>query len=241
VETIRRPPRIAELERRLAEANEARQAPNLGPPPPHHGFAQEPQAFSAPPPYPGMAQGPQAFSAPSPYPGDWRGRSSFGRRRRRSFLWLLLLPFLLLWPVVKHPVLNFVQRSVDRESTTSVPAVPRACDLLTPDIVKPVLGADATVTQDTRAFCGYTSSSGYGRVEVGSWSRIKPLGFDQRPVSGLGDEALFSASELYVRKGSVGLRIDLAAGLFSGGPAADPETRQDEAEKAIAEQLLPKL
>jgi hypothetical protein len=158
----------------------------------------------------------------------------------------LVVPLLLLWPIVKEPVLQFVQRTVDRESTahqstTGQPAGPKACDLLTPDIVKPVLGADATVTQNRQGFCAYQSPRGFGSAQIASWSMIKPSGSAQRPVSGLGDEAVFSASDLYVRKGSVGLEIDLSAGLFSGGTLDDSEARQGDAEKAIAQQLLPKL
>jgi hypothetical protein len=81
---------------------------------------------------------------------------------------------------------------------------------------------------------------GYANVGIGDWSSMKPSGSSQRPVPGLGDEAVFSDDDLYVRRGSVGVQIMLSNGLFSGG-AGDSDAKRDDAEKAVAQQVLPKF
>jgi hypothetical protein len=148
----------------------------------------------------------------------------------------------ILYASNRRGFLDWVQRTVDRETAASAPTAgptaPRACDLLTPDTVKPVLGADAALAQDMPRLCAYRSSTGFASAAVGNWPTINPAGSGQQPVPGLGDEAFFYASDLYVRKGLLGLRISLSRGLF-GGP--DGDTKQNEAEQAIAQQLLPKL
>jgi hypothetical protein len=66
--------RIAELERRLADAKveEARQASNFGPLPPQSGVAQGSQ------PYPGVAQAyPGVAQQPQVYPGVGQGPQQF--------------------------------------------------------------------------------------------------------------------------------------------------------------------
>jgi hypothetical protein len=141
-----------------------------------------------------------------------------------------------------HSFRDWVQQTVDRVTATSAPstglAAPNACELLTPDIIKPVLGGDATNTQNIPALCSYTSSTGYASAGVGSWSTIKPPLSGRQPVPGLGDEACSFASDLYVRKGLLGLRITLSKGLFRG---PDADTKQIQGEQAVAQQLLPKL
>lgn len=260
--------RISELERQLAEAKEnAGQASSFPPPPTPSGWPQtsppQPGAAGQPPAYPPAGPPPLSFppppsvgpvgddlrswpGTPSPSAG-WQGRPAFGgraRRRGRHFGWLLVVPLLLLFSVFKHPVIQFVERTVDHhraahQSSTSQPVEPKACDVLTPDIVKPVLGDDATVKSNTQGFCAYQSSRGYGSAHIGNWSTMKPSGSDQ-VVSGLGDEAVLSADDLYVRKGSVGVEITLSEGLFAGTTGID-DAKLHDAEKAIAQQLLPKL
>ncbi|MDT5255811.1 MAG: hypothetical protein QOD10_891, partial [Mycobacterium sp.] len=170
-----------------------------------------------------------------------RRGSAFGRTVR-GILFVLLAVLAILYASNRRGFLDWVQRTVDRETAASAPTAgptaPRACDLLTPDTVKPVLGADAALAQDMPRLCAYRSSTGFASAAVGSWPTINPAGSGQQPVPGLGDEAFFYASDLYVRKGLLGLRISLSRGLF-GGP--DGDTKQNEAEQAIAQQLLPKL
>jgi hypothetical protein len=185
----------------------------------------------------------------------WPGASSAYRRRGsssgRTVRNIFFVVPVLLWILYAsgsniRSFTGWVRQTVDRVTATSAPSAgpnagstaPNACDLLTPDIVKPVLGADATNTQNTPPLCSYTSSTGFASAGVGSWSWIKSQGSGQQPVPGLGDEAFFSASNLYVRKGLLGLRITLSRGLF-GGP--DGDAKQGDAEQAIAQQLLPKL
>lgn len=261
--------RIAELERRLSEAREARAASHFGPPPPDPGSAQGPSSLpvqpvnwqaapgaqvsaSYPPNSPGSSDTGMGNAASSrdgliSWPGAsstrWRRRSSSGRTVRNI---LFVVP-VLMWILYAsgsniRSFRDWVQQTVDRVTAASAPstglAAPNACDLLTPDIVKPVLGSDATNTRNIPPLCSYTSSTGYASAGVGSWSTIKPPLSGQQPVPGLGDEAFSFASDLYVRKGLLGLRITLSRGLF-GGPGGD--AKQNQAEQAVAQQLLPKL
>lgn len=230
---------------------------------PQPGAAGQPQAYppAGPPPQsfpPPPSVGPTGSNLGS-WPGQfqsastgWQGRPAFaGRtlRRRRHFGWLLLVPLVFGWVFFKAPLLQFIERTANHhsaayqstfQSTASHPVGPKACDLLTPDIVKPVLGNDAVVAQNMQGSCAYKSSRGYASVSIGDWSSMKPSGSSQRPVPGLGDEAVFSADDLYVQKGSVGVQIMLSNGLFVGG-AGDSDAKRDDAEKAVAQQLLPKL
>ena len=242
---------------------------------PQPGFSPQPQGYpgfgQGPQGYPGFGQGPQPFppppsvgptgdqfgswpsSFPSPSPG-WQGAPQFGRRpwrRARYLVWILVVLLLVLWPIVKHPFLGLVERTVDHESTagqstaqhpaTSALGTPAACKLFTIDLAKPVLGPDAHVTQNTSGICTYTSSQGFGSVEISDWPSTKPSGPDLRPVQGLGDEAVFSNNELYVKKGPAGLKILLSDGPFSPGTSDDFDAKRDDAEKAIAQQMLAKL
>jgi hypothetical protein len=259
--------RISELERQLAEAKEnAGQASSVPPPQPPSGWPQasQPQAGAPgqPQAYPPSGPAPQPFPPPpavgptggnlGSWPGQspstgWRGQPAFGGRPRRRgrYGWLLVVPVLLLLSVFKHPVLQFVQRTVDHHSaahhsTASQPAEPLGCDVLTSDIVIPVLGSDAAVTDDSHGLCGYKSARGFAGMSIGEWTLMKPSGSDVRPVSGLGDEAAFSADDLYVRKGTVGVKITLSEGLFTG-PVGIDDAKLDNAEEAIAQQVLPKL
>jgi hypothetical protein len=157
----------------------------------------------------------------------------------------LVVPLVFVWVFFKHPLLQFIQRTVDHhsaghQSTASHPAGPKACDVLTSDIVSPILGTDAAVTDYSQGLCGYKSARGYASLSIGNWSSMKPSGSSQRPVPGLGDEAVFSADDLFVRKGTVGVQIMLSNGLFTGG-AGDPDAERDLAEKSVAQQVLPKL
>jgi hypothetical protein len=261
--------RISELERQLAEAKEnAAQAASFPPPPTPSGWPQaaqpQPGAAGQPQAYPPVGPPPQSFPPPpsagptgsnfGSWPGrlqspstGWQGRPAFGgraRRRGRHFGWLLLVPLLFGWLFFKHPLLQFIERTVDHhgthQSTASHPVGPKACDVLTSDIVKPVLGNDASVAQNSQGSCAYKSSRGYASLSIGDWSLMKPSGSSQRPVPGLGDEAVFSADDLYVRKGTVGVQIMLSNGLFTGG-AGDSDAKRDDAEKGVAQQVLPKL
>ncbi|MBE1551650.1 hypothetical protein GGC64_005710 [Mycobacterium sp. OAS707] len=264
--------RISELERRLSDSQGVEPPPMPQPQSswpqaaqPQPGFSSQPQG------YPGLGQGPQPFppppsvsptggqfgswpsSFPSPTPG-YQDAPQFGRRpwqRGRYLVWILVVPLLVLWPIVKNPVMGFVQGTVDHESSAgqsttqplarSALGTPAACKLFTIDIAKPVLGPDTHVTQNTSGICMYKSSQGFGSVEISDWPSTKPSGPDLRPVQGLGDEAVFSGDELYVKKGPAGLKISLSDGPFSPGTSDDFEAKRDDAEKAIAQQMLAKL
>jgi hypothetical protein len=229
----------------------------------------QPGAAGQPQPYPPAGPPPQSFPPPpsvgptgsnlGSWPGQfqsastgWQGRPAFGGRplrRRRHFGWLLLVPLVFGWVFFKAPLLQFIERTAGHhsaahqstfQSTVAQPAEPKACDVLTSDIVRPILGSDAAVTDYSQGLCGYKSARGYASMSIGDWSSMKPTGSGQRPVPGLGDEAVFSADDLYVRKGTVGVQIMLSNGLFYGG-GGDPDAERDLAEKGVAQQVLPKL
>src|SRR5262249_42734347 len=97
------------------------------------------------------------------------------------------------------------------------------------------------VANSSQGACGYKSARGFGSLRIGDWSLLKPsAGSSQRPVPGLGDEAVFSADDLYIRKGTVGVQIMLSNGIFSGS-GGDADAARDGAEESVAQQVLPKL
>ena len=125
---------------------------------------------------------------------------------------------------------------------------PKACDVLTIDVVKPYIGDDAAKSREAQpnpreTQCQYTSSTGAINVMVGEWSVIKPIGSDEQPVGGIGDEAWISPTGLAVKKGSHGIEINamLASGEFSGAAADELQAKEADAEKALAGQLVPKI
>jgi hypothetical protein len=170
-----------------------------------------------------------------------------GRTLRRAVLWSLFALVVLAGPLIglagflAHHASSHGSGSsaVTTWTTPAPPPPPNACDLLTPDIVQPFLGSDAKISQNTQpnpqeTLCVLTGSNGILDVAVGRWSMIKPIWSDLRPVPGLGDQASLSDMGLYVKKGPLGFKVH-ATGRTAG------QSEEDEAEKAIAQQLLPKL
>jgi hypothetical protein len=123
-----------------------------------------------------------------------------------------------------------------------------ACQVLTSDLVTPVIGDDAKQTRDAQpnpheTQCQFTSSSAAINVMVGDWSVIKPIDSQEQTVSGIGDEAYISPLGLAVRKGSRGFALDasLAFGDFNGTAADSLQAKQDQVEKGLAPKLLAKI
>ena len=127
-------------------------------------------------------------------------------------------------------------------------AVLTACQVLTSDLVTPVIGDDAKQARDAQpnpheTQCQFTSSTGAINVMVGDWSVIKPIDSQEQRVSGIGDEAYISPLGLAVRKGSRGFDLDvsLAFGDFNGSAADSLQAKQDQAEKDLAPKLLARI
>jgi hypothetical protein len=119
--------------------------------------------------------------------------------------------------------------------------VPTACQVLTGDVVTPVIGEDAKQTRDAQpnpneTQCQFTSSTAAINLMVGDWSVIKPIDSQEQTVSGIGDEAYISPLGLAVRKGSHRFALDasLAFGDFNGSAADSLQAKQDQAEKDLA-------
>jgi hypothetical protein len=235
---------IRDLERQLADPQRAAQDVaqqgarenvmgsfgSMPPSPPYPGSA--PPTYTAPPlPTKVSRFTSESFSYPTYTPDTYR----VGGRAVRRALWLVL--------IFAGPVIAIVV------SCAHVPGFGgynglRACDALTTDVVKPVLGDGASITVNEKvpreSRCMYQGSNGMVEAEVGTWYNVRPLGFDRQPVPGLGDEAWYSGKSLYVRKGSTGLKV-VVAGWISQSGLGDNQAAADEAEKTIAKQLLPKL
>jgi hypothetical protein len=261
--------RIRDLERQLADAQKAAQDSGQraredamgwgGMPPPPIYTASAPPAYTPPPPPTYMSPPPpmqrftsESYGYPTYAPNGYRAGRGGPRVLRRIFVFLLLLvvgPLAALVYFTHHlPTSgNFGSIISSLSSAVRMPgsyAGPKACDVLTVDMVKPILGDDATITRNTQgrqsSDCMYHATNGVVEVEVGGSSYIKPHGSNRQAVPDLGDDAWIWARTLYVRKGTTGLKV-LVAGAISTSRLADNEAAEYDAEKAIAGQLLPKL
>jgi hypothetical protein len=127
-------------------------------------------------------------------------------------------------------------------------AGPKACDILTEATAKKYLGDGAQLRRNAQpnprvSQCQWGGDKGVITVEVGPWDSIYVKTSDDKAVSGLGDEAYSNATGLYVRKGAVGLDINVivASGEFWGAAADSIEAQTLAAEKRVAPDLAAKL
>ncbi|WP_156661565.1 hypothetical protein [Mycobacterium sp. 852002-51163_SCH5372311] len=87
---------------------------------------------------------------------------------------------------------------------------PNACQVLTLDLVKPVIGDNAVQSISAQpnpreTHCQYKGSNGWIDAMVGEWSVIHLVSEpNEQPVAGIGDAAFTSFSGLKVRNGKHG-------------------------------------
>ena len=121
---------------------------------------------------------------------------------------------------------------------------PNACQVLTLDLVTPVIGDDAAQSiaaqpNPRETHCQYKGSNGWIDAMVGEWSVIHLASDpDEQSVSGIGDQAYISSEGLKVRKGAHGMEINV---VLTSGDSDTQENRQQQAEKDLAAKMLPKL
>ncbi len=126
---------------------------------------------------------------------------------------------------------------------------PQACDVLTEAIAKKYLGADAQQRQNRQqnphmSLCQYGGKGGVITVDVGPWDMVNmSSGAKDKPVTGIGDEAHAGGAGLYVRKGKLGMTVDVMVhgGEFWGKAADDENAKTEAAEEKVAPDLVPNL
>jgi hypothetical protein len=125
---------------------------------------------------------------------------------------------------------------------------PNACDVLNEATAKKLLGDSAKLlrkAQDNPSLsqCQYTSANGQISIMVGDWRMIHTANPQDKPFSGLGDEAYDSPSGVYVRKGAVGMSVNviIESGEFWGDAADNALAQMSAAEKKVAVAVLPNL
>jgi hypothetical protein len=141
------------------------------------------------------------------------------------------------------------------DSSASAPApapqvatYPKACDVLTEAIAKKYLGPAAALRRDVQtnsraSQCQYGDENGLITVEVGQWEAVNVPMTTDKSVPGLGDESHVGPGGVYVRKGDVGLNVDVmvGSGEFWGSAADDMEAQTEAAAKKVAPDLVAKL
>jgi hypothetical protein len=121
---------------------------------------------------------------------------------------------------------------------------PNACQVLTLDLVTPVIGDDASQSISAQpnpreTHCQYKGSNGWIDAMVGEWSVIHLVSEPgEQSVSGIGDQAYISSEGLSVRKGSHGFQVNV---VLTSGDSSTQDDRQQQAEKDLAAKMLPKL
>lgn len=125
---------------------------------------------------------------------------------------------------------------------------PNACDVLDDAAAKQLLGDTAKLARKAQpnpymTQCQYTSGNGAITLMVGDWKMIHTANPQDKTIPGLGDEAYDAPDGVKVRKGDVGMTVNVivASGEFWGKAADDMLSRQDAAERKVAVALLPKL
>jgi hypothetical protein len=128
-----------------------------------------------------------------------------------------------------------------------------ACVVLSPGLAKATLSAPVHRTIKAQpnpheTHCQYQSHTGAVDVMVGDWTFINLGGAGNaanpaKRVSGIGDQAYITKTDLIVRKGSQGIELDVSpmAGTFSGSAAVKQQRIQDTLEKKLAVKLLGRL
>jgi hypothetical protein len=121
---------------------------------------------------------------------------------------------------------------------------PHACQVLTLELVKPVIGDNANQSMSVQpnpreTHCQYKGSNGVVDAMVGEWSVIHLVNEpNEQPVAGIGDAAYSSWTGLKVRKGKHGMQIEV---MLTSGDSGTKDDRQLQAEKELAAKILPKL
>ncbi len=125
---------------------------------------------------------------------------------------------------------------------------PNACDVLDDAAAKQLLGDAAKLTRKAQpnpyvSQCQYTSPNGAITIMVGDWKMIHTASPQDKPIAGLGDEAYDTPGELVVRKGEVGMSVNVivSSGEFWGKAADDMLAQMSAAQKKVAVALVPKL
>jgi len=131
---------------------------------------------------------------------------------------------------------------------TAQAVAPNACDVLNEAIAKKYLGDGAQLRRKAQpnpkmTQCQYGSDRGAITVMVGPWDMVHMATPIDKPQAGIGDEAYNGAGGLYVRKGDLGIEIDVmvASGEFWGKAADDLEAQTLAAEIKVAPDLLARL
>jgi hypothetical protein len=126
---------------------------------------------------------------------------------------------------------------------------PKACDVLTLDGAKKLLGPSATLSRSAQpnvmeTQCQYRSANGTLTLMTGSWAGIESMkSSDDKPLTGLGDEASEGFTGVTVRKGVIGMNVSmiLMSGDFWGKAADSEEARTHAAEEKVAAELVTRL
>jgi hypothetical protein len=125
---------------------------------------------------------------------------------------------------------------------------PNACDVLDDAAAKQLLGDAAKQTRKVQTNpymtqCQYTSPNGVITIMVGDWKMIHTSSPQDKPITGLGDEAYDTPGELVVRKGQIGMSVNVivSSGEFWGKEADDALAQMAAAQKKVAAALVSKL
>ena len=125
---------------------------------------------------------------------------------------------------------------------------PNACDVLDAATAKKYLGDGAQLRRKAQpnphmTQCQWGSDKGVIDLMVGPWSMVHTGSPEDKPVAGIGDEAYVGPMGLYVRKGDlgIGLNVMVASGEFWGKAADDVEAQTAAAEEKVAPDLVAKL
>jgi hypothetical protein len=125
---------------------------------------------------------------------------------------------------------------------------PNACAVLNDAAAKKLLGPSARLSRKAQpnphmSQCQYSSTNGEITIMVGDWRMIHTANPTEKKIAGLGDEAYSTATSLYVRKGAVGMDVDVIvqSGEFWGAAADNALAQMAAAEKKTAVVLLPGL
>lgn len=124
---------------------------------------------------------------------------------------------------------------------------PNACAVLTEAIARKYLGDAAQLKRKAQpnarmSQCQWGDDHGAITVEVGAWDSVYTKTGEDKPA-GFGDESYDTPSGLYVRKGPVGVGINVivASGEFWGKAGDDVEAQTIAAEHKVAPDLMAKL
>jgi len=126
-------------------------------------------------------------------------------------------------------------------------AAPSACNVLTEAVAKKYLGAAAQLKRKAQpnarmTQCQWGDDNGAITVEVGPWDTVYTKSGEDKPA-GFGDESYDTPSGLYMRKGAVGIGVNVivGSGEFWGAAADNAESQTVAAEHKVAPDLIAKL